>query len=74
MSMPEFSVGDLVAGWLPYEMNGIIIKVDTYTNLHDINMYEESVTCYFVYWPNSNSSWYLHDELILIQENPPAEE
>jgi len=71
MSIPEFSVGDLVAGWQNYEMNGLIIEVSEYVVEFT---YEDPVICYHVYWPNGYISWYMHDELILIQENRPTEE
>lgn len=64
----EFHVGDLVAGWLPHEYNGIIIDINEYIELHD---YERPVTCYCVYWPSGKSSWYLYDELILIRGFEP---
>jgi len=68
MSNPQFRVGDLVAAWLPHELNGIIIDIDEYIELLD---YKNPVICYCVYWPDGKSSWYMYDELILLRGFEP---
>ena len=64
MQQPKFQIGDLVAGWLSFEHNGIITRVDEYIDLQNA---EERIICFHVYWPTGQNGWYMHEELVLIR-------